>query len=752
MSDISMGAEKTVLNSENTLLVIGLGLMGGSVAAAARHYGAFQQIIGYDHNSASLAIGLEKGIIDVACNDISEGLAISDVVVIAVPVLSIEKVFGAIQKSNEKSALSGTVVTDVCSCKAYVVEAARRVFQEVPAWFVPGHPVAGSDAQGISMADGQLFQAQKVILTPEPATDSVALSTVTTLWSGCGADVTFMKADEHDRLLANTSHIPHFIAFSLMKKIADHSEWFNPFCFAGGGLRDFSRIAGSDPRVWHDIGMGNRDALLEGMRDISRGINELIDCIQGNNSDALIALLQKGRSARQRFSGVLERREIISAMKDKQIMIAEPGGYIEGILQVPGDKSISHRAIILGSLAEGVTQVSGFLEGEDALATLYAFESMGVNIEGPSDGNVVIHGVGMNGLKDPETAIDLGNAGTAMRLMAGLMSAQSFNTMLTGDHSLCRRPMKRIVSPLQQMGADIEATGNGTPPLIIKGGKFLQGIHYSMPVGSAQVQSSLLLAGMYAKGKTVVESPVLVRDHTIRMLSAFGYPVSNQGKRVSLEGGDSLKSISVNIPGDISSAAFFIVAATLAEASEVLLTNVGINPTRTGILKILDLMGANITLENQRLSGGEPVADIRVRSSQLKGIVVPAHLVSLAIDEFPVLFIAAAMAEGETRVTGASELRVKESDRIETMAEGLSIMGIKVETLPDGIIIQGSNEFLGGTVDSHGDHRVAMAFVVAALKATREIRILDCANVATSFPNFISLANQAGLSVRPDCI
>lgn len=428
--------------------------------------------------------------------------------------------------------------------------------------------------------------------------------------------------------------------------------------------------------------------------------------------------------------------------------IVQPGGKLSGTFRVPGDKSISHRSIMLGSLAEGVTEVEGFLEGEDALATLQAFRDMGVRIEGPAQGRVTIHGVGLHGLKPPARPLDLGNSGTSMRLLSGLMAGQAFDVVMVGDESLSKRPMERVAKPLRSMGAVIETTGDkGTPPVTVRGGHTLQGIHYEMPVASAQVKSGVLLAGLYAEGETSVTEPAPTRDHTERMLRGFGYPVEVQGATARVRGGGKLTATRIDVPADISSAAFFMVGASIADGSDITLQHVGINPTRTGIIDILRLMGADIALLNQREVGGEPVADIRVRSAPLQGIAIPEHLVPLAIDEFPVLFIAAACARGRTVLTGAEELRVKESDRIQVMADGLQIMGISALPTPDGIIIDGG-QLGSGTVISHGDHRIAMSFAMAALRSTGPVTILDCANVATSFPGFVSLAAGAGLAIR----
>ncbi len=430
-----------------------------------------------------------------------------------------------------------------------------------------------------------------------------------------------------------------------------------------------------------------------------------------------------------------------------QNYVVRPGGVLSGTLSVPGDKSISHRSIMLGAIAEGITEVTGFLEGEDALATMYAFRAMGVHIEGPDQGRVTIHGVGKYGLKVPVRPIDCGNSGTSMRLLAGLLAGQKFAVTLTGDDSLRRRPMARVAKPLQAMGARVETEPGGLPPVQLLPVSGLHGIHYDLPVASAQVKSAVLLAGLYAEGDTSVTEPKQTRDHTERMLTAFGYPVKRLGSTTRVSGKGKLRAVPIEVPADISSAAFFMVGASIAPGSDLTLQAVGINPTRTGIIDILRLMGADITLINQRMAGGEPVADIRVRYAPLHGIVVPEALVPLAIDEFPILFVAAANASGQTVVTGAAELRVKESDRIRVMAEGLEGLAVDATPTPDGMIINGGRPVAGGVINSHGDHRIAMSFAMAALRANGPITILDCANVATSFPGFSNLASQAGLSL-----
>jgi len=431
---------------------------------------------------------------------------------------------------------------------------------------------------------------------------------------------------------------------------------------------------------------------------------------------------------------------------------AAPVGAVAGRVAVPGDKSISHRSVLFSGLATGRSEVTGFLPSEDCLASMAAMRALGVGIEQRSATDVVVHGVGLRGLRAAAHALDMGNAGTAMRLFTGLLAAQGFDSVLVGDASLMRRPMERVAKPLRAMGADVRTAAGGTPPVSIQGSRTLHGIEYSMPVASAQVKSAILIAGLYADSTTTVISPAISRDHSERMLASFGVRVEVDGLRVSIQPPATLAAQRVHVPGDFSSAAFFIVAGLLAAGPEgLVIENVGLNPSRDGLLAILRGMGARIEIEAQRQSGAEPVGDLRVFRSPLHGIEVPPGLVPLSIDELPVLFVAACCADGETVVTGAEELRVKESDRIAAMADGLARLGVTQSVLPDGIRITGRPEgpaFTGGVVDSCGDHRVAMSFAIASLRATAPIRIEDVANVATSFPGFVALARSVGLALH----
>jgi len=732
-------------------VVIGIGLIGGSLAAGLKKVGACREVIGIARREQTCADAVRLGVVDRAYLTLSEvaaELGEGDVVFIAVPTLTVERVLVDCQML-----LSPLVtITDGASVKGSVIEAVRRVYGELPSQFVAGHPIAGSERTGVEAANPDLYRQHRVILTPTDETAEFHQALVAGMWSAVGAEVLVMPVAEHDEVLAATSHLPHVIAFSLVDTLAHDAENENIFRYAAGGFRDFTRIASSDPVMWHDIMQANRESVLASIDLFSDNLSRLRSAIDHADSTHMLGVFTRAKAARDHFTKMLTKQAYSTSMQEKLMTYtAKPGGRISGELRVPGDKSISHRSIMLGALAEGVTEVEGFLEGEDALATLQAFRDMGVVIEGPDHGRVKIHGVGLHGLQAPPGPLYVGNSGTSMRLLAGILAGQSFDVELSGDASLNKRPMNRVANPLREMGAVIETAAEGRPPIKIKGGQTLKAIDYVMPMASAQVKSCVLLAGLYAEGETRVVEPAPTRDHTERMLNGFGFKVERSGAEARLSSGGKLQGAKIEVPADISSATFFMVAAAIAPGSDVTLTHVGINPTRDGVINILRLMGTDITLNNKREVGGETVADIRVRYAPLKGINIPEDQVPLAIDEFPALFIAAACAEGQTLLTGAEELRVKESDRIQVMVDGLVSLGVDAVGTEDGAIINGVGgegpAFTGGELESHHDHRIAMSFTIAALRASGDIQVRNCATVATSFPTFVELARTAGMTL-----
>jgi len=722
------------------LCIIGVGLMGGSVARTVRLKGLSKNIVGYGRlqDLQNLETAKRLGVIDDYFLDIENAVQDADCVVIATPVESIESILSLLKPVWSEH----TIYTDVGSTKGSVVAAAQRVFGVIPNNFVLAHPIAGAEQSGVEAAVDDLFVNKRLIISPLSHTRIDALKKIQSFWEQCGSDVSMMEVHRHDAILAATSHLPHVLAFALVDMLGHQDEQSEIFNYAAGGFRDFTRIASSDPTMWRDICLANKNEIIPLLEQTKSQLDKIQCLLENNEGQQLFEIFAYANIARQRFLNQFEGN-----MTKTITFKVQPGGLLQGEARVPGDKSMSHRSIMLGSLADGVTHVKGFLDAEDALATLQAFRDMGVEIEGPVDGCLTIHGVGKHGLKAPKNDLYLGNSGTSMRLLSGLLAGQSFDSVLTGDKSLSGRPMKRVTEPLALMGADIKATEKGTAPLYITGkAGQLHGIDYAMPMASAQVKSCLLLAGMYADGETSVTEPAPTRDHTERMLSGFSYPVKQQGSKVTITADGKLTAADIDVPSDISSAAFFLVGASIAPGSDLLLKHVGINPTRTGVIDILRLMGANIEVLNERVVGGEPVADLHVVYSPLTGIDIPEALVPLAIDEFPVLFVAAACAKGQTRLSGAEELRVKESDRIQVMADGLQILGVDAQPTEDGMVIQGG-AIGGGVVTSHGDHRIAMAFSIAGLRADAPITILDCANVNTSFPEFKDLVHRLGLAL-----
>ncbi|MBQ0729304.1 MAG: bifunctional prephenate dehydrogenase/3-phosphoshikimate 1-carboxyvinyltransferase [Oleispira antarctica] len=727
--------------------IIGLGLIGCSWVKALKKSKSVGLVSGFDRNIDSMQQALQAGLIDDYSLQINDVVNDADLIIISVPILAVAEVLGQIKLSiGEK-----TILTDVGSVKGNISKDVSRVLGENFDRFVLGHPIAGSERSGVSAADENLFKRHKIILTPEQRTCERALDLVTDAWKITGGMVELMSVQRHDEVLAATSHLPHLLAYSLVDTLANDHENNDIFNYAAGGFRDFTRIASSSPIMWRDIFVGNKDEVLKALDLFTADLQQLRDVVANEDKTQMMGTFTRAKAARDHFTKILARRAYVDSMTSQIVnYVAKPGGKLSGEFRVPGDKSISHRSIMLGSLAEGTTEITGFLEGEDSLATLQSFRDMGVVIEGPHRGRVTVHGVGLHGLKTPPNALYLGNSGTSMRLLSGLMSAQSFDVEMTGDVSLSKRPMDRVANPLREMGAVIESADKGRPPLKIKGGQPLKGIHYVLPMASAQVKSCLLLAGLYAEGETTVIEPAPTRDHTERMLKGFGYPVDVDGPKVTVRPGGKLTATAIDVPSDISSAAFFMVAASIAKDSDITLQHVGINPTRVGVINILRQMGANIEMLNESEVGGEPVADLRIRSAQLKGIQIPEDQVPLAIDEFPAIFIAAACAEGTTVLTGAEELRVKESDRIQAMVEGMQALGVDAVGTEDGAIINGfgsEGSFNGGEVDSVDDHRIAMSFTIASLRANAPILIKDCANVATSFPGFVELASESGIQV-----
>ena len=730
----------------NRILVIGLGLIGGSLAKALKRKQFATLIAGFDMSPDEVRQGLELDVIDEGFNELAACVPIADLIVLAVPVKATHQVLEQIKPLLS----SHTIITDVGSTKANVVAAARDVFGTIPSGFIPGHPIAGSEKSGVIASDDQLFVKHKIILTPLPESDPSAVQQVARMWQATGAEVLQMAVERHDEVLAATSHLPHILAFSLVDTLAREQDSTEIFRYAAGGFRDFTRIAASDPTMWHDICIANKQQLLNQIDNFTAGLAELRTAIEHTDSQAMTGVFTRAKAAREHFNRMLTRSAYsLNRHQDHVTFRVRKAMAIQGNTRVPGDKSISHRAVIMGALAEGVTLIRGFLESEDSLATLQAFRDMGVVIEGPHQGQVKIYGVGLHGLCPPPGDLYLGSSDISMRLLSAILAAQEFDSCLLGDDLLMTKPMVRITQALRTMGAQVDTADGGVPPVNIYAVESLQGIDCTMQVPSAQVKSGLLLAGLYAQGKTTITEPVMTRDHTERMLQHFGVDVQRNGLTVSINPGQTLKAADFNVPGDMSCAAFFIVAAAISPNSDVVIEQVGINPGRSGLIDILRLMGADIDCTNAADLNGEPVVDIHVKYAPLQGIAIPAECLSASSDELPLVFVAAACAQGESLLKGAAELRGKEQNRVQAMTDGLRKMGIVIDNKNGQISITGG-EFIGAKVDSFGDPRIAMALSIAGSQAHGDLLITGCDHVASSFPDFVEIAQKIGLRLQKE--
>jgi cyclohexadieny/prephenate dehydrogenase / 3-phosphoshikimate 1-carboxyvinyltransferase len=713
--------------------IVGVGLIGGSLALAARRAGIAGEVVGLGRTAANLRIALDRGLIDRG--DVRpEVVAGADLVVLATPVGLLAEAAAAIAPHLT----DGAVVTDAGSAKSGVVGALTAVLTP-RLRFVGGHPIAGTEGSGAGAADADLFRGARCVLTPVAETDALALAQVRSLWEAVGMLVVEMSPEAHDEVIALTSHLPHVLAFSLALATGDASSGGMPqaLALAGPSFASATRVAASSPEMWRDILLANAPAALAAVARFERELGGLVAAIRARDGEALERAIGRARAIRGQLGPAAEAIAAEPVWRDRGTTVCvQPASQpLVGSITVPGDKSIAHRALLLGGVARGRTRVRGIGAGEDNASTLRVLRGLGVTAE-RHGGVVEIEGRGFEGLEAPRETLDCGNSGTTMRLLAGLLAARPFVSRLDGDASLRRRPMKRVIEPLEAMGARIESEG-GRPPLEIRGGT-LRAARIEMAVASAQVKTAVLLAGLQTAGVTSVVEPALSRDHTERILPAFGAVVERPGPfEVAVHGPVALDGADVSVPGDPSAATFWLVAGSVVPGSRVTVREVGINPTRTGALDVLRAMGARIETLVRPSVGEEPVADLKVEAAPLSGTTIAGETMLRAIDEFPVLAVAAACATGETRFADASELRVKESDRLASMAAGLRALGVVVEERADGMTIHGARALAGGEVDSHGDHRVAMAFAVAALVARAPIEIRGAEVIAVSYPGFL---------------
>lgn len=723
--------------------VVGVGLIGGSLALALRRANLVGEVVGVGRSRANLDVALARGILDRGGNDPAL-VAGCDLVVLATPVAALARTAAAVAPHLGRD----TIVTDVGSVKASVVRDCGAALAG-RGRFVGSHPIAGTEDSGAAAASADLFSGARCVLTPVSSTDADARARVRELWQAVGMDVVEMDPETHDEILALVSHVPHLLAFALVRAARESAAAGpDPLPFAGPSFAGATRVAASSPETWRDILIANAPAVARALAGVRRHLDALQRVAAGGDAAGLEALLREARTAKPGARGAPAGAAggVAGDGTPSQVRIAPAAGPLVGSVEVPGDKSIAHRALLFGGIAHGTTVVRGVGYGQDNASTMQVLRALGVRVE-RSDGVVRLEGHGFAGLGAPERVLDCGNSGTTMRLATGLLAPRPFTATLDGDASLRKRPMRRIVDPLERMGARIDTT-EGRPPLTVHG-RPLHPAEFRLEIASAQVKTALILAGLQTPGRTTVAEPGASRDHTERLLPAFGVRLDRPRENVVVvQGPQELTACEVTVPGDPSAAAFWLVAGSIVPGSRLVVHAVAMNPTRTGAIDVLRAMGARITERPCPALGEEPVADLEVEAAELHGAEIAGDLMLRAIDEFPVLAVAAAVARGETRFADGAELRVKESDRIAAMASGLARLGASVEEQSSGLVVRGGR-LSGGEVKSHGDHRVAMAFAVAALAADAAIVVRGADAIAVSDPGFLaSLARLRGS--RPD--
>ncbi|MEW6271231.1 MAG: 3-phosphoshikimate 1-carboxyvinyltransferase [Thermodesulfobacteriota bacterium] len=714
------------------IAVVGVGLIGGSLALALRRAGLVREIVGIGRSRANLDVALARGIVDRA-GDAPALVAGCELVVLATPVAAIAPMAAAIAPHLAE----GAIVTDAGSVKASVVRDCTAALAG-RARFVGGHPIAGTEDSGAAAADGELFRGARCVLTPVAETDPDALACVRSLWLAAGMDVVEMAPERHDRLLALTSHVPHLLAFALTRA-AEAARTASagapdPFAFAGPSFRGATRVAASSPETWRDILLANAPAVKDALAVVRSELDALAGALAAGDAARLLDLVSGARAARLRAAAAAGVGGAGGDRAPREIEVLPAAAPLCGDVEVPGDKSIAHRALLFGGIAHGTTAIRGVGQGQDNASTMHVLRALGVEVA-REGGFVRVTGRGFAGLREPKGVLDCGNSGTTMRLLAGVLAGRPFAATLDGDASLRRRPMRRIVEPLTRMGAVLE-TRDGRPPVTVRGGS-LRGADFRLSVASAQVKTAIVLAALQAAGRTTVEEPGASRDHTERLLPAFGVRLERPRPNVVVvEGPQELRACAVDVPGDPSAAAFWLVAGSVVPGSRVVVRGVSVNPTRIGAIDVLRAMGARIVAHPRPALGDEPVADLEVEAAELHGTEVAGDAMLRAIDEFPVLAVAAALARGETRFGDGAELRVKESDRIAAMARGLAALGADVVEHEDGMTVRGGT-LSGGVVESHEDHRIAMAFVVAGLAAGGPVTVRGADAIAVSDPGFL---------------
>lgn len=722
------------------ILVIGLGLIGGSFARAARNLPRVEQVVGFDLNREECELGVALGVIDRIAEDLESEVRAADLVMLAVPVKAIETVLAHIAPWIKPDAL----ITDVGSTKLNVLQAAERIWGEVPAGFIPGHPIAGAEKSGVAASDARLFVQRKVILTPLDSTPEAARLTLARLWQSMGAEVLQMEPARHDEVLAATSHLPHLLAFSLVDTLAAEAESTDIFRYAAGGFRDFTRIAASDPTMWHDVCFANREPILAQIDRFTEGLAHLREAVEKGDSQRLTGIFTRARTSREQFSRILERAGYLNQGNEPESLVVQPATELRGHLRLPGDRSISHRAIMLAAIAEGVSDIEGFVESEDSLATIQVFRDLGVVIEGPHQGRVRVYGVGLKGLQAPAGPLYFGNSATSLRMLLGLLAAQNFDSEISGSSELMQQEFTEVIDVLQQMGARFDKTPAGVPVRVV-GGQALRAIEYAPGFSSAQVKASLLLASMAAGVELQLYESNTTRDHTERLLRGFGVELDRDGRSLHLDSGAQLRAQAIQIPADLSLASAFVLAGTLVPGSELVIEQTGINPTRQQLLRILARMGARFEMINETASNSEPIADIRVTAAPLSGVDCTSTELAGVADDLPLLLVALSAAQSPSELLGIDRLPERHQALIKDFLEQLSRLGVDVEFRGSDVCIAPAKFSGPQALDAQNRPAAALALMIVGLVSHDGVSIAGCRALSSVFPEYVEQARRIGV-------
>lgn len=725
----------------HNVLVIGLGLIGGSFARAACDLPKIQRVVGFDLNSEECDLALALGFVDEIAVDLEAAVNASDLVMLAVPVKAIEHVMAQIAPWLKDS----TILTDVGSTKLNIIQAASDIWPSLPLGFVPGHPIAGAEKSGVSASDAELFLHRKVILTPPDSASPDATLALARLWQSMGAEVVQMDPQRHDQVLAATSHLPHLLAFSLADTLAAEAESTDIFRYAAGGFRDFTRIAASDPTMWHDVCFANREQLLVQIDRFMDGVKTLREGVESGDSQALLGIFTRAKASREHFSLVLERTGYAELRGDSSAtLFVSPTPYLQGELRAPGDRSISQRAIMLAAIAKGVSDIEGLIESEDTLATIQVFRDLGVVIEGPHQGKLRVYGVGLDGLQAPSAPLYFGSSITSLRMLVGLLSAQHFDVEITGSDRISHYTFEDLIEPLSAMGADI-LSQEGRLPLLIKGHQALKPITYSPLYSSAQIKGALLLAAMSSGVSLEIFEPNTTRDHTERLLAGFGVNLKREGRRLSLHSGAHLRGRSVQVPSDLSFSIAFAVGALSRQGSSILIENCSANPTRMQTVRLLQRMGGAIDVSGIRQGSGEPIADLEVLASNLQGIDCLSSELSGVGDDLPFIVLAMTCAQSESSILGVDRMSAGQQLLLHKTAEQFNKAGAEITIHADRVSILPVSSWVAVNLDASEHPSLALALIMLSLRFDQSVRIDGCRAMSTAFPEYLDQARRVGI-------